>query len=109
MNHLWLLQRISAFFILAFLPSIFYSVVEWTKLDMKVLPYWFTLGRGIVFGVFINAILTHSFLGLEIVIQDYVPADWKEKILALSKWLHIILGVLAWFFLIILIIMGSKK
>ncbi len=107
MNQLWLLQRLSALFILALLPSVIYSVVEWTKLDFNLLASWFSFGKALIFGVFISSIFAHSFLGLEIIIQDYVPENWKERILTLSKWGHVFLVGITWIFLTILCLKGA--
>ena len=107
MHQLWLLPRFSALFILALLPSIIYSAIEWTKLDFKSLPYWFNFGKATIFGLFISAIFIHSFLGIEIIIQDYIPENWKKSILFLSKWGHLALILMTWLLLIILAFKGA--
>jgi succinate dehydrogenase hydrophobic anchor subunit len=109
MSNLWLIQRISALLIVALLPAVSYSIVEWTKLEFNLLRYWFTLGRAFIFGIFMSSILMHSFLGIETVIEDYIPILWRKKALTCSKWIHIGLVALTWITLIILVVLGSKK
>lgn len=109
MNHWWLLQRISAFLTICLLPSMLFSIIEWTRLDFKVLPYWFTFGRAVIFGAFISSSFFHSFLGIETIIEDYIPKEWREKALFLSKWVHVFLVTLTWIALISLTIMGRTK
>jgi len=109
MSQLWLLQRLSAILILAFLPAILFGIIEWTRLDLKLVPYWFTIGRVIIFGLFMNCVFLHSYLGIEIIIQDYVPQKLKSGSLWFSKYFHVFVAIFSWIVLFVVMFEGSKK
>lgn len=109
MNHWWLIQRITALLIIALVPAMLYSAIEWSTLEFKTLRHWFTFGRAFIFGIFMTSVFIHSFVGIETIIEDYIPLKLREKALVWSKWIHIAFVCLTWISLIILTIFGAKK
>ncbi len=109
MNHWWLIQRATALLIIALVPAMLYSAIEWTTLEFKMLRSWFTFGRSFIFGIFMTSVFVHSFIGIETIIEDYIPLKLREKALMWSKWAHISFTALTWLMLIILAVLGAKK
>ena len=103
MNTLWFLQRLSAIFLLACLPAVFSAILQWSGMSGKEIITWLSWGRVLTFGLFFTCVFFHSYLGIEIVIEDYLrPYTWRDRILFLSKYLHIFFVALSWLTLMVL-------
>jgi len=93
----WWMQRINA---VALVPLCLWFVVTLATLanyEYATILLWVTQPfNAIMLILLLMAVLYHSLLGLQVVVEDYVHTDWtKVSILMLFKLVHIALGVAA--------------
>ena len=58
--------------------------------------------------LFVGMVFYHGALGLQVVIEDYVPNSfWQMALIIIVKILSIIMAVLSWFFIIRIAIIAN--
>jgi succinate dehydrogenase / fumarate reductase membrane anchor subunit len=96
----WKWQRISGvcliFLSLWFLVEIFtYALADYHTVVTWAGSPWI----GAALALFVGMVFYHGALGLQVLIEDYVPNSfWQMALIIIVKILSIIMAVLSWFF-----------
>ena len=93
----WIHQRISAIALILLGPWFLYSVLTETVTTYDGILAWLdNPGDLVLLALTVCVALYHGFLGLQIVIEDYVHTPWvKFSSLVIIKFAFIVLGVMA--------------
>jgi succinate dehydrogenase / fumarate reductase membrane anchor subunit len=79
-NHKWVLQRISAFFLIPLSFWFIYQCLSFQNLQYIELKLFFqSYINSFLFTVMMIAMLIHAKLGCETIVQDYITLPSKKK------------------------------
>lgn len=96
-SHHWIMQKITA---LALIPLVIWLVLSVLKIvedPVNFLPVFFAYPLNAIFGIlFIGVSLYHGSLGMQVIIEDYVPKKCVRKAtIILINFISIFAGVSA--------------
>ena len=96
-THHWWLQRLTALALALLGPWFAISLLLQSKLDYAHAHAWLARPvNAVLMLLFVPALVYHSWLGVVVVIEDYVPAKSKKlTALVVVQFLHIVTGVAA--------------
>lgn len=99
--HTWLIQRISAIYIVLFLFYATVSLLILAQIDYTAWREWVnqTVTKSLL-GVFMLAILMHAWIGLRDVLLDYIK-PFSLRIVALTIGAFFLLAMAVWMFAIL--------
>jgi succinate dehydrogenase / fumarate reductase membrane anchor subunit len=105
----WKRQRISAAALIPFGIWFLMEILRHTQADHHTVVSWASQPWiGAALALFVGMVFYHGALGLQVVIEDYVPHPfWQMTLMIKMKLLSLILAVLSWFFIIRIAIMGN--
>ena len=108
-NH-WGWQRISAVALVPFSIWFFLEILRYTQADYHSVVAWLSqLWVGIPLVLFIGLIFYHGALGLQVVIEDYIPRPfWQMVLISNVRVLSFVMAVLSWLFIIRITIIGNE-
>lgn len=98
----WWSQRVTAIALVPLVLWLAYSVVTLASADYGDVVAWLSLPiNAILFGLFLAVMFYHSYLGLQVVIEDYVHVGWaKLTALIALQFAHVLLGAVGIFALL---------
>jgi succinate dehydrogenase / fumarate reductase membrane anchor subunit len=105
----WRLQRITAVLLIPFCIWFLAEVVFYTQSDYQAVLRWAAQPWiGAALALFVGLIFYHGALGLQVVIEDYVPNSlWQNILIMKIKIFSLIMAVLSWFFIIRIAIIAN--
>jgi len=106
----WRRQRISAIILVPLSIWFLLEILRHIQADYQTVLAWVAqpwVGTALAF--FMGLIFYHSALGLQVIIEDYIPNPfWQKALIIKVKALNFIMAVLSWFLIIYIAIMGNK-
>jgi succinate dehydrogenase / fumarate reductase membrane anchor subunit len=96
-THHWWLQRVTAIALALLGPWFAVSLLMQPKLDYAHAHAWLASpANAVLMLLFVPALVYHSWLGVVVVIEDYVPAKSKKlTALVVVQFLHLVVGAAA--------------
>ena len=96
-THHWWLQRVTAIALALLGPWFAVSLLMQQKLDYVHAHAWLASpANAVLMLLFVPALVYHSWLGVVVVIEDYVPAKSKKlTALVVVQFLHLVTGAAA--------------
>ena len=96
-THHWWLQRVTAIALALLGPWFAISLLMQPKLDYVHAHAWLaSLANAVLMLLFVPALVYHSWLGVVVVIEDYVPAKSKKlTALVVVQFMHFVVGAAA--------------
>jgi succinate dehydrogenase / fumarate reductase, membrane anchor subunit len=93
--HHWLIQRLTALALIPLTIWFLVSLIGLVGADYHAIQQWLSMPLVTVLMVlFLSVLFYHSELGVQVVIEDYVPAKGARlAALILSRFIHIFLAV----------------
>ena len=97
--HHWVWQRLTALALIPLTLWFVYSLTGLTGAPYEVVTEWIsTPAVAVALVVYLAALFHHSQLGVQVVIEDYVHAEWlKITSLVLMKFAHVVFAAAAIF------------
>ncbi len=95
----WWSQRVSAIAMVPLVLWLAYSVLTLASADYAAVVAWLALPiNAILFGLFLLTMFYHSYLGLQVVVEDYVHVGWvKLTALIILQFAHVLLAAIGVF------------
>ena len=92
-HHFWV-QRVSAVALIPLTLWFVFSVAQLTGASYRAVEHWVSSPSvAVTLVLFIAALLYHSMLGVQVVIEDYVAGEGKKLVsLLLSKFVHAVVA-----------------
>jgi succinate dehydrogenase / fumarate reductase membrane anchor subunit len=104
----WWAQRVSAVAMVPLALWFFYSVSGLNITDQEVVTGWFSeVTHAALTLLLILNLCYHSFLGIQVVIEDYVSGPIKVPGLIASQFVHAILGAIGLLAIVKMVIGGD--
>ncbi|MCE3231386.1 MAG: hypothetical protein K0R76_1376 [Alphaproteobacteria bacterium] len=105
----WRRQRTSAVMLVPLSVWFLVEVLRHTQADYPTVVAWAAQPWvGAALALFVSLGFYHSALGIQVVIEDYVPNPFWQMVLSFKvKALSLALAVLSWFFIIRIAIIGN--
>ncbi|MDH5184018.1 MAG: succinate dehydrogenase, hydrophobic membrane anchor protein [Gammaproteobacteria bacterium] len=98
----WLIQRISAIFIVLYLIYLFISISSFAQMDFSTWHGWVALTTNkILLVLFFLSLLLHAWVGIRDVVLDYVHG-FTIRFVALTVIIGSMLAMAIWLLLIII-------
>ena len=96
-SHHWWIQRITAIVLIPLTLWFIASLVMISRAEYQEAVAWISQPLNTVFLlIFLSAMYYHSFLGLQVVIEDYLEPEWlKITALIATKFVMIFTGLLS--------------
>lgn len=93
-HHFWM-QRVSAVALIPLALWFVYSVAQLPGASYSAAKHWVSSPSvAVILMLFIAAMVYHSMLGIQVVIEDYVGREGRKLVLLLlSKFIHIVAAV----------------
>ena len=106
----WGWQRVSAVALIPFSIWFFLEILRHTQADYHVVVAWLSQSWvGVPLVLFIGLVFYHGALGLQVIIEDYIPRPfWQMILISNVRVLSFVMAVLSWFFLIQITIIGHE-
>jgi succinate dehydrogenase / fumarate reductase membrane anchor subunit len=107
----WGWQRVSAVPLVPFSVWFLLETLRYTQADYSVVVAWLSQPRvGVCLVLFIGLIFYHGALGLQVVIEDYIPRPfWRMILISNVRVLSFVMAVLSWLFIIHITIIGNES
>lgn len=107
----WGWQRISAVALVPFSIWFFLEILRHTQADYYAVVAWLSQPRvGASLVLFTGLVFYHGALGLQVVIEDYIPRPFWQMILINNvRVLSFVMAVLSWLFIIRITIIGNES
>lgn len=98
----WLIQRVSAIFIILYLIYLLFSVAGFTQLDYQNWHAWVSItANKILIVLFFLSLLLHAWVGIRDVVLDYLHG-FTMRFIALTAIIGLMLAMAIWLLLIII-------
>lgn len=106
----WRRQRVSAMVLVPLGIWFLLELLRHTQADYHAVLAWAAQPWvGAALALFMGLVFYHGALGLQVVIEDYVPHPfWQMTLIIKVKALSLALAVLSWFFIIRIAIIGYR-
>lgn len=106
----WRCQRVSAMMLVPLSVWFLMEILRHTQADYHTVVAWAAqpwVGAALV--LFVGLVFYHGALGLQVVIEDYVPHPfWQTTLIIKVKALSLAMVVLSWSFIIHIAIIGGR-
>lgn len=98
-THHWWVQRVTAVALIPLSVWFMYSVLSLALTDHAAVTAWIAVPwHAVLLALFVVTLFYHSYLGLQVIVEDYVDSEWlKLATLLLLQFAHIALAVIAVF------------
>lgn len=95
----WWSQRLTAIALVPLVLWLAYSVVSLAGAEYSTVVAWFALPiNAILFSLFVLTMFYHSYLGLQVVVEDYLHVGWiKVSTLIILQFAHVLLAAIGLF------------
>lgn len=105
----WKGQRISGAALISLSIWFLIEILRHTQADYLLVLAWASQPWvGIALTLFLGMVFYHSTVGLQVIIEDYIPhLFWQKTLILMIKVLSLGMGLLSWFFIIRIMIMGN--
>ncbi len=105
----WRGQRISAVALISLGIWFLIEILRHTQADYPLLLAWASQPWvGIALALLVGMVFYHSAVGLQAIIEDYIPHPfWLKTFILMVKALSLGMALLSWFFIIRIMIMGN--
>lgn len=105
----WKAQRISAVFLIFFGIWFLLEILYYTQSDYHAVLAWAAQPWiGAALALFVGMTFYHGALGLQVVIEDYIPnLFWQGALIQTAKIFSLVMAVLSWFFIIRIAIISN--
>lgn len=106
----WKGQRLSAVALIFFCGWFLAEIISHTQTDYHTVLLWVSQPwNGAALSLFAGLIFYHSALGLQVIIEDYIPnLVWQSTLIFTIKVLNILLAILSWFFILRITILAIR-
>jgi succinate dehydrogenase / fumarate reductase membrane anchor subunit len=107
----WGWQRLSAVALIPFSVCFFLEILRHTQADYHVVVAWLSQSWvGVPLVLFIGLIFYHGALGLQVIIEDYIPRPfWQMILISNVRVLSFLMAILSWLFIIHITIIGNDS
>ena len=106
----WKGQRLSAIALIIFCGWFLAEILSHTQMDHRAVLLWISRPwNGAALTLFTGLIFYHSALGLQVIIEDYIPNQfWQSTLIFFVKVANILLVILSWFFILRITILAIR-
>lgn len=105
----WVHQRVTALALIPLSIGFLFELLRHTQSDYTTVIAWVAQPWvGSPLALLVGMVFYHSALGLQVIIEDYIPHPfWKTVFIMKVKLIHLAMAVLCWFFILRIAIVGS--
>lgn len=105
----WKGQRISGAALISLGIWFFIEILRHTQADYLLVLAWVSQPWvGVALALFLGMVFYHSAIGLQVIIEDYIPHPfWQKSLILMIKAFSLGMALLSWFFIIRIMIMGN--
>lgn len=105
----WRRQRISAVALIFLGIWFLIEILRHTQADYPLVLAWASQPWvSIALGLLVSIVFYHSTVGLQVIIEDYIPHPfWLRTLILMVKAFSLGMTLLSWFFIIRIVIMGN--
>lgn len=98
----WKGQRLSAVALIFLSLWFFGELIYYTQSDYHTVMNWAAQPWiGAAFAIFLGMVCYHSSLGLQVIIEDYMPNPlWQKSLILGVQLVNLVVYLLSWFFII---------
>src|SRR5262249_18352387 len=85
------------------------EILRHTQVDYPLVLAWASQPWiGLALALWVGMVFYHSAIGLQVIIEDYIPHPfWLRALILMVKALSLSMALLSWFFIIRIMIMGN--
>lgn len=105
----WKGQRISAATLILLGIWFLVEMLRYTQADYLLVLAWASQPWiGMALALFVGMVFYHSSIGLQVIIEDYIPHPfWQKTFILMVKGVNLGMALLSWLFIIRIVMMGN--
>ena len=105
----WRGQRISAAALISLAIWFLIEILRHTQADYTLVLAWASQPWvSMALALFIGMVFYHNSIGLQVIIEDYIPHPfWQKTFILMVKGVNLGMALLSWLFIIRIVMMGN--